>query len=159
VASVTVKVEGLQQLGEAMRELTEKMNKSIMRSAVRASTKPILTAARSKVSVDTGALKESIQIRRSRRDSHPGYEQWIVGVFKISGGRYANTKANVRSGRVGKEFFIDPPTHYGTFIEYGTVKMSPKPYLRPAFDEQKYKAVEIMKEKIKDGIEKANKLK
>lgn len=46
---------------------------------------------------------------------------------------------------------------YWHFIEKGTVKMQAVPFLRPAFDNNKDKAVERFKEKLGETINKYNK--
>ena len=42
------------------------------------------------------------------------------------------------------------------FQEYGTVHHGPQPFMRPALDQGKSQAIEAMKKKIKERIDKAN---
>lgn len=48
---------------------------------------------------------------------------------------------------------------YAQFVEFGTAKMSARPFMRPAFDQNKERAVEVMKATLARGIERATKAK
>lgn len=58
--------------------------------------------------VDTGFLKNSIS------------REITADTFRGSGGAFG--------GEVG------PTAHYGAYVEYGTSRMGPEPYMGPAFD-------------------------
>lgn len=38
---------------------------------------------------------------------------------------------------------------YGRYLEYGTSKMSPRPHIRPAYEQSKNQVIEIMLQKMK----------
>ncbi|MNY41310.1 hypothetical protein D3C86_1761160 [compost metagenome] len=44
---------------------------------------------------------------------------------------------------------------YAHFVEYGTSKMAAKPFMRPAYDQNKEKAVQAIKDRISKRLEKA----
>ncbi len=44
--------------------------------------------------------------------------------------------------------------YYWRFIEYGTSKLAPAPFLRPAFDTKAHEAIERFKAKLRENIEK-----
>lgn len=71
MSTVTVKVEGLRELGERMRSLSEAVNKKISRAATAAAAGVIKKAAQQKVPVETGTLKKGIVVKRIPRES-PG---------------------------------------------------------------------------------------
>jgi HK97 gp10 family phage protein len=140
--SVTVKVEGLSQLGERMRTLSEDVNKRIGRAAVAAGSNVIAKAAKAKVPADTGNLRRNIITKRL-----PPGEARLTSEFIVT----------VRKGRVTKKQKERglKDAFYGGFLEFGTVKMPPRPFLRPAFDENKAQAVQAIKERIEARLKKA----
>lgn len=150
---VTVKVEGLEGLGKRVELLMAKVRKKVLGSAVGAGALVTLKAVKAKAPVKTGELRAAIKQRRSRRDSKQDYEQRDVGVFKVKGGKYAKTKHNVRKGRVGKEYTSDPPEFYWKFLEFGTVKMSPRPFIRPGFESSKTQAVDAIVTRLRKKLD------
>lgn len=87
-------------------------------------------AARAQVPVDTGLARESIIAKRAKMYGGNG-ERYIVTLRKLPR-KYANTRRNVRGGKVGKFYEVDGPAYYAKFLEYGTTKMPARPFLRPA---------------------------
>ena len=67
--TIRMKIEGLKQVQVALRELPDATAKSVIRRVLRRRAKPIAEAARSRVPVDEGDLKDSIGVsaRLSRR--------------------------------------------------------------------------------------------
>jgi len=153
---VTWKVEGLRQLGQNFARLTADMQKTASRAAVREAAKVVAKEAKNHHPMwesQTGALEASIGQRRRRKASGPGIEIWEVGVFSTKTTTYAHNLKNIRSGRAGQSYEENPPTFYWKFLEYGTVKMEPKPFLRPALDNQKEKATTTMVDVLRDKVE------
>lgn len=176
-SSVSVKVDGLRDLGERMKGLTEQMNNRIARAATAAGAVVIRNAAQQKVPVDTGALKKGLVVKRLPKGEAAGLtSQHIVTVSTRAMKKYAgNSRASIvelqgpiapvmsggKTYRAKKllgrkdsyesmgDFF------YAAFVEYGTSKMAARPYLRPAFDENKEKAVQAIKDRIEKRLNKA----
>jgi HK97 gp10 family phage protein len=93
--------------------------------------------------VSTGLLQNSIVVTRGKYLGGIKGERYLVwlGSFKRT---YANTKHNVRKRRAGTEYNVENPNFYGRFLEYGTVKMRPHPWLRPAFAEKRIEAINVV---------------
>jgi HK97 gp10 family phage protein len=141
-SAVNVKVEGLRELGERMKSLSEDVNNRIARAATAAGAVVIRKAAQSKVAVDTGNLKKSIIVKRLPKGETQLTSEHIVTVRK--------GKVTAKQKGAGlKDAF------YGRFVEFGTAKMPARPYLRPAYDENKQKAVEAIKDRIAARLKKA----
>ncbi len=141
--SITVEVKGLKELGEALKGLGDEVTLRSSRAATRAAANLVRDAAKSRAPVLTGALKDAIAVRRDTKLSHPGFEIMGVGVFKLTG---QNKKAH--AGDIA-------PAFYWKFVEFGTVKMSAKPFLRPALDTHNQGAVTAMEEALTRGINRA----
>jgi len=141
-SSVTVKVEGLRELGERMKGLSEAMNNRIARAATAAGAAVIRDSAKQKVAVDTGNLKKNIIVKRLPKGESPLTSEHIVTV------RQGKLTKKQKAAGLGDAF-------YGRFIEYGTAKMPARPFIRPAFDENKEKAVQAIKDRISKRLDKA----
>jgi len=50
------------------------------------------------------------------------------------------------------EVCVGTNVEYAPYVEFGTRKMNPKPYLRPAFDETKESAVQRIADKLKGEL-------
>jgi HK97 gp10 family phage protein len=146
VASVTIKVEGLKELGQKFAQLSDDMQKKVARSATNAAAQVVKKIAIRKAPVSSpemtpnippGHLKKNIIVKRSRlRNSNLTSEHRVTV-----------------KGRSGEAI---SPYRVGIFQEYGTVKHGPQPFMRPAIDQGKSGAIEAMKKKIKERIDKAN---
>ena len=64
---MNAKVKGLKELAHMMQQLPEKMEKNVMRGALRAGAKVLEAETLNNVPVDQGALKKSIKIRTSNK--------------------------------------------------------------------------------------------
>lgn len=137
----TVKVEGLRELGEAMSALSSDIANRVSRSATNAGAQVIRKRAQALAPVATGNLRKNIIVRRLREPSGRLTQEYIVTVRK---GKV--TKRQAASGL--------SDAYYARFVEFGTVKMAARPFLRPAYDAGKTEAVDAIKAKLRDRIEK-----
>jgi len=49
---------------------------------------------------------------------------------------------------------VSTTVYYARFVEFGTVKMSAKPFMRPAFDKKEKELIDIVKNQIESRLEK-----
>jgi len=120
---MAIKVENLAALQRDFANITAKMQRGVLRDALRAAARPVVAAAKSKVSVRTGKLKSGIQQR-----------------------------VHVGAGSADALIGFDRKQFYGRFIELGTSKMSARPFLRPALDESQSKIEQAFIAAIERGI-------
>ena len=148
-----VKIFGLEQLKKALNQLPVEIQQKALRSAVSASAKVVVDAAIAKAPAgDTGNLKKAIYRYRSRSGSGTGGETYLVGVRKGKKA-YANTARNRRLNRVGKKYTVEGEAYYWRYLEFGTVKMQAKPFMRPAFEGSKSRILDVMKERLGKAIQ------
>lgn len=148
-----MRIDGLKELQNALKELPKEIQKRPLRSAVSAGAKVIADEAINKAPQgETGNLRKSIYRYRSRRQSPTGKETFLVGVRKGKA-KYANTSRNRRLGRVGKTYQTQGEAYYWRFVEFGTSSQPARPFLRPAFENSKERAVQVMKERLGKAIE------
>jgi len=128
---VTLKVEGVRELNRRLETLPVKIQRKIVRQALRDGAKVIREEARRRVPVDTGRLRRTLTQRKgkARRGS---YSVVVTHNWK----RYAGTIP-----------------FYGGYVEHGTRKMPPRPYLRSALDERRDEATRVVIRGIREGIE------
>jgi len=96
--------------------------------ALRNAAEPVLEDAKANAPVRTGKLKEGLKI--SSIKTKEGMKYVLVGVDKSD-----NSKI-----------------FYGKFVEFGTTKMSARPFLGPAYEKNKREIVETIKDTLKEGL-------
>lgn len=135
-----ITVRGLRELQAAMRALPKRLDRRILNAALMAGARPMVKAAKAKVPVDTAALKSGIRATPVRPKQH-------TATVHVGIGRARQSKAERAKG--AKKY----TPWYGFLVEFGTSKMSARPFLRPAFETTKQAAVEIIKAAIGRRIE------
>jgi HK97 gp10 family phage protein len=144
-----VNVTGLKELRAQLRALGVDMTTKIARSAtnagaqvIRARAKELAPEAEEEhklhgVVIKPGNLKKGIVVKRVRPSQTTLTSEHLVVV------------------RGSRQYGF--ASRYGRLQEFGTVKMSPQPFMRPAFDQEKGFAVAAMVSKIRQRIAKAGK--
>mgnify|MGYP001584765819 FL=1 len=141
---ISLKVHGLRQLDEQLAELAGALAAKTLAAAARKAFMPILEAAREKVNVDTGLLRRSIRLVVQKPVSGDAVVR--VGI------RFAKVVAIQRGRRKSAEWRWH-------FIEFGASNHVAFPFLRPAFDENAKRVIEIFKAELAAGIARALKRK
>jgi len=126
---MTVQVEGLKELEAKLIKLGGVAGGKVLRQALMAAANPMVKSAKAKVPVDRGKLKSNIRKRS-----------------KLGKGK-SNTVAEVMMGVTKKAW-------YGHLVEFGTINTPAQPFLRPAFDENKTKVVQLFRAQLEKRIKK-----
>ena len=141
--AASFKLSGGKELSDALAALGENVRKKIIRRAVTSGAQVVKKRAKeiakSKGIEDTGALIRNIAGKVEKQTS-PDYVQINIGV------RHGKPKKNAKRQ--------DDP-FYWWFHEFGTSKMPARPFLTPAFEESREKVLQVMTEKVREGLEKA----
>ncbi len=123
------------KLEKTLHVLPERIQKNVVKGAIRASGAMLRKEVRRLAPKDTGTLAKSINVS-SRRSRDRNIIHFSVGV----------KKGFKRS-------------HIARFIEFGTVKMSAKPFFRPAIgnvkDQMSQEARKYMAKRLPKELEKA----
>lgn len=143
------KTEGFKELNDLLLGLPDEIDaEKLLRSALFEAALVIREEAQRRAPVVTGTLRMSIgrKIGRANLESI------------LSGDRYAAiclvgivSKSKERLKKEGR----DVNAFYGMFVEKGTRKMKPEPFLGPAFDTRKEDFTAVLKDKLTDGIDNA----
>jgi HK97 gp10 family phage protein len=147
-----IEVKGLRELGESLKALRTDMAIKIAKSATGAAASEIKKIAKSKAHVADKAY-----IVRSKKDDpgilvQPGNVPKNIIIKQIPSKLTSEHIVAVR----GKAKY-GHANRIGIFMEFGTVRQAALPFMRPAFDTGKSKAIDAMVKKIKTGIAKATK--
>lgn len=122
---LTVKLMGEKKLLEKLRQLGEAAADAL-EEAAEAGADIVLEDAKARVPVRTGTLKESLTKETTEK---------TAGRAVVSVGP-------------GKEGF------YGRFVELGTSKTAPRPFLRPALDKNRRGVKAAVGDRVKAALEK-----
>jgi len=155
-ASVTVQIKGLAQLQRALHQLPLEMRGKPVDLAVAAGARVIRDEAKALASKmrKTGNLEANIVVAKSRKRSGNGRSEYAV-LVRRKRGKYADTRNNRRKGRVGRTYYIEGDAYYWRFLEFGTRKMAKRPFMRPAFDNKKTEALEVITSTLAKQLQRA----
>jgi HK97 gp10 family phage protein len=141
-------VSGLKELQAAMNKLSADMAGKIARQATAAAAGVVRKAAKANAPVDSGNLKAAIVMKRKRSTNLT--EEYNVAVRAGKKSDVKNAKAG--TGKLGKD------AYYARFVEFGTVKTPPNPFLAPALSDNVQQATDAMKKRLEDRLKKAGAL-
>lgn len=134
---VGAKVEWLIGSDKALAELGKKSTeKNVLVRTLKKAAKPIDDQASSLAPVDTGRLQISVitGTRLTRRQRSSAYKSGSLGVAEVHVGTAMSR---------------------GMFQEFGTYKMGAQPFMRPAWDGNREKALQIISTELWVEIRKA----
>jgi HK97 gp10 family phage protein len=154
----TFKIEGLAELGKALRELPERVARNGLRVSVYAGAKVVRDEARARApkaaqslgpnQPPPGTLKRSVIMKHIPELSSLTRQTFFVTVRH--GKKYR---------KQGKKGNLSQDAWYWRFVEFGTRKMRARPFLRPALEARRREAGQAMKDRLSERIEmEANKL-
>lgn len=162
--AITVKVTGLEGVKQALGELSKGTARGALRRVLIQAGQPMAEAASANAPRATGELAGSIRVG-TKTISRIGKAEYAA--VMASGG----TKAEAREALLGAKrtageesfalVFIGPTKAFNKAAsikrwvqEFGSRQQSGKPYMRPAFDANKYSTLERIKQLILPEIEK-----
>lgn len=168
-------VSGLRELDQMLKQLPANIEKNVLRGALRAGQKVFADAAKGNLrrngSVDTGELEKSIRVRFKRKSEKFGWVRSYVmagnsKAYYAHWVEYGTATYYTGSGRtVGGAYEITPKVAGSLFVG-GLLRDSvmhpgiqPKPFMRPAVDENYTNAInraaEYMQKRIPKEMKKA----
>jgi HK97 gp10 family phage protein len=117
----SLKFEGAKELEAGLMELSGVAATAVVRTALTDSLKPVAASAAGRVAHDTGRLERSIGIGTRLTKRQKGLNRPIVSAQGV--------EAYVGPGVVGGRY----DGRHGHLVEFGTVHMRPRPFMRPAW--------------------------
>lgn len=155
-----VTLHGLEQLQRNLRELPANVARNVLRGTARAGARVIQVEAKiaagrggaTAPNIRTGTLRRSIIIRHDRARSAMHQQVFVVAVRGGRTRKRGNTVANRRKGVVGQVYHEDGAAFYGRFLEFGTSKMTARPFMRPAWEARKAAALDTMRRYLTERL-------
>ncbi len=136
------RIEGLKALDKALGQLPRATGKNVLRRVARKALEPIIEDAKGRVHVVSGKTKDSLAVST-----------------KLSFAQKALHKNMFPSEKSSVEMFAGAGPHnfvpQAIFEEFGTVKQPPHPFLRPAWDGGKMRALNGIKKDLWAEIKRA----
>ena len=154
---MSFKVEGLNELMNALKAYPQNLRRKACEPALKEITRRIRDDARAHAPKDTGELAKHI-IDATSRSPSPAIIKRAIFVRKI---RKVSRKSYERMKLKGKRVYLAGysstgrakiSAFYGYFVEYGTKKMKKRPFMRPAVQ----RAGGYMKEVLESHISAMN---
>ncbi len=130
----SVSITGLNEIEAALISAGPKLARNALRRGLVAAGKVMVDAVKSRVPVDSGDLKRSIKARVS------------VSPKKGSG----SVKIGPAYGGKGSK----DPGVYGRFQEFGTIHDPAQPFMRPAFDAESKKSLDVFTDVMREEVQK-----
>lgn len=166
MADIEFKLSGADELLKRMRALPVELRQRPARAALGKAAKLIRDrAAQNALGLDDPATGEQIAKNIATRFS-PSYQR-KTGDLKVRVGvlggasQYANTRENVRKGRVGQTYELGGDksnpggdTWYWRFLEFGTEKSKAQPFMRPAAEQEGQAAIDLFASELDKAITK-----
>ena len=160
-----VRFTGGKELERALLELGRKEALKLGRAALRKAARQVANAAKAAVPVREGRLKRSIEVKVDQRFVHgQGRLPVLDAKVRVSGklgerprktDRRSRIRGKLQEAKYGYQIGSWPNV-YGAFLEFGTAEMTPRPFLRPAWDsEGGQTALDRIGKELGGGLEKA----
>ena len=131
---IDLSIFGNEVLIRKLRGLESKAQKAILRKGLREAAKMIAAEARTRAPYDTGALRKGIKVRAAKSKKY-------IGMI-------------VRTGTRAEMGIPETASHYyPALLELGTSRLPARPYLRPALDEKRTRALAAIQREGKIGLE------
>lgn len=122
-----MELEGIEQLMKRVEDMGKAGSRAENR-ALKKAGEVILKEAKNNAPEKTKRLKKGLK---------------VSGVRKKNGNKYV---------LVGIQRSDNSKIFYGKFFEFGTSKMSAKPFMAPAYESKKEEAKEIIKQELKNAL-------
>lgn len=122
-----IELSGVEELISRLKQIGANISE-LENKALKKAAEPVLQDAIANAPERTGKLKKGLK---------------ISGIKNRDGAKYV---------LVGIDRSDTSKIYYGKFIEFGTAKMSARPFLEPAYEKNKKEIMEEIKNTLKEGL-------
>lgn len=159
--SVKISTSGFSALDRALAELPKATARNVLRRTLIKAGQPIAEEAQRLAPVDSGNLRDSIKVS-ARIKNKVGNAEYAAAM-RAGLGKQAAASALRQARRDARglgsfaEAYVGPATktgviRYAHLIEFGTARLRPQPFMRPAWDATQRVALDIIKRELGNEI-------
>lgn len=141
---IKIEVDGLKELEKQILKLGAIEGKKVLRKSAMFATNPVVKEMKAKAPVAAGVIKR--KVRGKEFEIEPGTLRKNIkrrNIFGKDGFTYQQL------------IYVSRKAFWGSFFEFGTSKITAKPFMRPAFDNGKHLIIQRFKDKMRQNIDKA----
>lgn len=157
--AMTVTTSGFKALDQALAELPKATARNVLHRTLRKAGQPIADEASRLAPVDSGKLAGRIAVS-TRLKNKVGSAEFSAAMRSGLGKQAAvsalrQARRDARGQGSFAEMFVGPARGvlaYAHLVEFGTVKMAPKPFMRPAWDARQREALDIIRRELGNEI-------
>ena len=137
---ITVKIEGLKEIEDALAQAGPKLARGAVRKALKKGGAVFLGRAKALAPV----------LAKATPQRKPGELRDAIAEVDRMDARKQQGRARIglKYGKKGKQ----DPGVYGLFVEFGTKDTHAQPYMRPAYDEGRRAAESVFTEELRAGV-------
>ncbi len=129
-----IKIAGFEDLNKNLKKLNEKVQTRITKAALKKGANVILAAAKQNTPSDSGANHMNLKVKAIRKKR----SSTNIGFAIQTGTR--------------EELGIKGKGYYPFSLEYGTKDTEAQPYLRPALEDNREKAIQVIGKALEKSI-------
>ena len=142
----TFRIEGLKELDRALGQLPRATGKNVLRRVARKALEPIIADAKTKVHEVSSDTKDSLAVSTKLSFRQKGLHQSM----------FANKRSSIEMfAGAGSHLFVPQAIWEEFGVERHGKKISPHPFLRPAWDAGKMPALNNVKKDLAAEIKRA----
>lgn len=127
------RMHGLKELQDSLNRLPDQLRENALKNASAAAARVIRDEAKRRVKVNTGQLRDSIVVSRTFKEK----------------GRKVRLRGAVVLGIQGAA------RYYAHLVEFGSSRLQPRPFMRPAMEAKAREALDAMAARLKVEVERA----
>lgn len=135
----SLQLTGIKDVIGELKALDKKLQKKVVKEALKAGAKVFLKEMKDKAPVDTGLMRRalSVRVKTHMKRGDVGYQVMF---------RKKDVEKLASTSKAGDRYF------YPAAVEYGTSRADPHPFMRPAFDSKKEQAIATIRDVLRGAI-------
>lgn len=139
VKTTGIRVDGMKELQETLMQLPLTFREKVAKAALAEAAQLTKVAVEAYAPVDTGLLQQSIKAGKRNNKQDPDTLVYVVFVsgVKRSTGELTNRAPTSSFGHLTRKEIKavrEGGPYYWYYLEFGTSKMAPHPFMLPAFE-------------------------
>lgn len=159
-SAMTVKVSGLKELKGSLEEYSKATARGIVTRTLKRAAEPMRETAERLAPVASGELRKGIVVEVVRKNAGTAAfaETMRAGGSKADAAKAARDANRAASGNgMSVTVSVRSTAWHSHLVEFGTVNTAPQPFMRPAFEGGKNRALADIKTIMGDELNKAAK--